>query len=97
MRVLFMLILLLVVSGVCAQELSDFKQIKVENKIFEFDPSYASFTMHDVDNDGLDDLVIGTYGGVFTVYKNIGSKTKPIYKFTRWITSTGEGAWCKNW
>ena len=36
-------------------------------------------TIADVDGDGLPDLVVGDFGGTFTVYRNIGTRNAPKY------------------
>ena len=33
----------------------------------------------DVDGDGLPDLVVGDFSGKFHFYKNVGTKSKPVY------------------
>jgi len=36
-------------------------------------------TLHDMDGDGVDDLVVGDFGGKFTVYRNVGTAEKPEF------------------
>jgi hypothetical protein len=47
-------------------------------------------TLHDMDGDGVDDLVVGDFSGNFTVYRNAGSAKAP--EFTSGVLLKAGGA-----
>ncbi len=53
---------------------------------------HSSPCIEDVDGDGLDDLILGDYGGKFRVYRNVGRSGKPEYRDAGFIQAGGEDA-----
>jgi hypothetical protein len=53
---------------------------------------YAAPTIYDFDNDGLQDLIVGTYEGKFRFYKNTGTKNSPAYNNFILIQANGKNA-----
>ncbi len=49
-------------------------------------------TIADVDGDGLADLVVGSFGGKFQVYKNIGTPGEPLYSYIGFLQAGGTDA-----
>jgi hypothetical protein len=49
-------------------------------------------TLHDLDSDGLDDLVVGDRSGKFTVYKNVGARQQPRFANGVVLEAGGEEA-----
>jgi FG-GAP-like repeat len=41
---------------------------------------HSSPCVEDIDGDGLKDLIVGDFGGKFSVYKNVGQPSAPVYK-----------------
>jgi hypothetical protein len=46
-------------------------------------------TLHDLDGDGIDDLVVGDFSGNFTVYRNAGTNKEP--RFARGVPLSAGG------
>ena len=47
---------------------------------------YAGPTLADLDGDGRRDLVVGQFnGGLFRVYRNVGSEERPVYAAHRFL------------
>ncbi|QDU51280.1 FG-GAP repeat domain-containing protein [Gimesia panareensis] len=53
---------------------------------------HSSPCIEDLDGDGLDDLILGDFGGHFQFYKNVGSNTKPVYQDNGKIKAGGKTA-----
>ena len=53
---------------------------------------HSSPCIEDLDGDGLDDLILGDFGGHFQFYKNVGSNPEPVYKNQGKIQADGEDA-----
>ena len=49
-------------------------------------------TLHDLDGDGLADLVVGDFSGTFTVYKNVGTRQQPRFARGARLNAGGEPA-----
>ena len=49
-------------------------------------------TLHDLDGDGLADLVVGDFSGRFTVYKNVGARQQPRFARGVLLKAGGEEA-----
>ena len=47
---------------------------------------YASPEFYDFDGDGLQDLIVGTFGGGFRFYRNVGSADEPRFESFEWLT-----------
>jgi predicted AlkP superfamily phosphohydrolase/phosphomutase len=80
-----------------AQQMGELTKIKVNNQPITCLPSYISTTIYDYDHDGLQDLIIGMFEGSFRFYKNIGTKTTPVYKDFVFIQANGKKARINNW
>ena len=46
----------------------------------------------DLDGDGLDDLVVGDFGGKFAAYRNVGTAAEPRYESAGFLQAGGEPA-----
>ncbi|MEM9351575.1 MAG: VCBS repeat-containing protein [Planctomycetota bacterium] len=53
---------------------------------------HASPAVHDVDGDGLEDLIVGDFSGTFSVYRNVGSTGTPAYELDGKLKAGGEEA-----
>ncbi len=80
-----------------AQEMGTPTPIKAGGKCIDCSPAYAAPLVADYDNDGLQDLIVGTWKGEFRFYKNNGSKSEPEYKDFSMIQANGENAVAHNW
>ena len=56
--------------------------------IEEDESGYAAPVMQDMNGDGRADLVVGTYGGAFRVYTNVGTKKKPCFQGYEHVDTT---------
>jgi hypothetical protein len=54
--------------------------------------AYLAPTIYDFDNDGLQDLIVGTFDGEFRFYKNVGTKKIPAYNNFTFIQANGKNA-----
>lgn len=43
----------------------------------------------DIDGDGLDDLIVGNFGGRFQLHRNVGSKSHPVYESKGYLQAAG--------
>ncbi len=48
--------------------------------------------VEDMDGDGLEDLLVGDFGGKFRLYKNVGKRGQPVYEDTGFIQAGDEDA-----
>lgn len=64
-----------------ARELTEPVALKADGKLIDHGAvwGHCGPTITDVDGDGLADLVVGDFGGTFTVYRNIGMAKEPKY------------------
>jgi hypothetical protein len=46
----------------------------------------------DIDGDGLEDLVVGDFGGRFQLHRNVGSNAKPVYESKGYLQAAGTDA-----
>ncbi len=53
---------------------------------------HSSPCIEDLDGDGLDDLILGDFGGHFQFYKNVGSRNAPIYQDKGRVQADGQDA-----
>lgn len=92
---------LLLGMAVCCISTTVFAQeMEKPVSIFEKEPTrllYAAPVFEDMDNDGLEDLVLGTFVGEFLFFKNKGTKTNPVYDTYTNVQANGEKAVAKNW
>lgn len=58
---------------------------------------YAGPTIYDLDQDGKNDLIVGTFKGHFKFYKNTGTNAAPKYDGFEYIMAEGEKAEIRNW
>jgi hypothetical protein len=79
-----------------AQKMGELTFIKLAEKPIECS-TYAAPTIFDFDDDGLQDLVLGTFDGEFRFYKNIGTKNVPAYNDFTFIQANGKNAQIPNW
>ena len=54
------------------------------------DAGFAGPTLADIDGDGLQDLVVGQFSGLFRVYRNVGTEKKPVYAKHYFLKAGGE-------
>jgi hypothetical protein len=78
-----------------SQKMGELTFIKAGGKIIncqnpETPDAFVSSAIYDFDKDGLQDLIIGTYGSEFRFYKNIGTKYTPAYNDFTLIQAGGE-------
>jgi hypothetical protein len=99
MKKYFIIIALIIAvfSFTFAQKMSTPTLIKAANKTINCTPAYAAPTIFDFDNDGLQDLIVGTYKGEFRFYKNTGTKKIPVYNNFTFIQANSKNAKIKNW
>ena len=71
--------------------------IKAGGEIIDCPKPYAGPAIYDFDNDGLQDLIVGTFKGEFRFYKNIGTLNTPVYDDFTFIQANGKNALIKNW
>ena len=54
--------------------------------LIDTDVGHAAPFFHDMDGDGLQDLLVGQMGGgKLKVFKNVGSLTKPVFEGFEWF------------
>jgi hypothetical protein len=59
--------------------------------------AHAGPQLHDVDGDGLQDLVVGNFAGHFQVYRNVGTRTAPAFESRGRLKAAGVEAKVPNW
>jgi hypothetical protein len=81
-----------------AQKMGTLTLIKAADKVIDCNqPPYAAPIIYDFDNDGLEDLIVGTFKGEFRFYKNTGTKNTPAYNDFTFIQANGKNAKIDNW
>lgn len=80
-----------------AQKMGEPTLIKAGDKVIDCNPGYVAPTIVDYDKDGKQDLIIGTFKGEFRFYKNVGTKSKPVYNNFTFIQANGQKAVAQNW
>jgi hypothetical protein len=80
-----------------AQKMEAASPIKIANKPIKIPKCYAAPTIFDLDNDGLQDLIVGTFDGEFRFYKNVGTKKIPAYNNFTFIQANGKNAKIPNY
>ena len=58
---------------------------------------HAGPSITDLDADGQPDLLVGNFAGHFQVYKNVGTRTEPVYEDKGLLEVNGEPAKVPNW
>jgi hypothetical protein len=95
------IVIVILVLGICvftyAQKMGTPILIESGNKIIDCSPPYAAPTIFDLDKDGLQDLIVGTYKGKFRFYKNKGTQKIAVYNKFSLIQANGKDALIKNW
>lgn len=71
--------------------------IKAGDKVIDAKPAYTAPCLLDFDNDGVRDLIVGTYFGNFRFYKNLGTNGNPKYNDFSLIKADGKEAKIPNW
>lgn len=59
--------------------------------------AHAGPQLHDVDGDGLLDLVVGSFAGRFQLYRNVGTRTAPAFEARGHLQAGGVAAKVPNW
>lgn len=69
-------------------------RLKVKDKFIDTGSAWghSSPCVADVDGDGLDDLILGDFGGKFNIYRNTGTAKSPIYEEAGPIKAGGVNA-----
>ncbi|QDT22073.1 FG-GAP repeat domain-containing protein [Gimesia chilikensis] len=69
-------------------------RLKADGKFIDTGKNWghSSPCIEDLDGDGLDDLILGDFGGHFQFYKNVGSDTKPVFQDSGKIKAGGKTA-----
>lgn len=69
-------------------------RLKADGKVIDTGEAWghSSPCIEDIDYDGLDDLILGDFGGKFQIYKNVGQKNAPAYKDIGKIQADGKDA-----
>jgi len=66
--------------SVHAQEFEEPYRIFADGKAIDTDVGHAAPLVADIDDDGLNDLLVGQFGdGILTIYRNTGSNSQPKY------------------
>ncbi len=80
-----------------AQKMGSPVLIKSAGKPIDDKIPYAGPTIYDLDKDGKDDLIVGTFKGKFKFYKNTGTSSNPKYDGFEYIQAGGKDAEIRNW
>lgn len=95
---IMMIVLVMSISSFTfAQKMGTPILIKAGDKLIDDKIPYAGPTIYDLDKDGLNDLIVGTFKGKFKVYKNTGTKAEPKYDGFEYLQAGGKDALMKNW
>lgn len=77
-KILLLLILIKLNLFAMSQKETSVCKIKVGDEPINM-KSYSSPVYYDLDKDGLNDLILGEFGGGVRYYKNIGTKKNPAF------------------
>ncbi len=80
-----------------AQKMGEPTLIMAGGKLIDLNPNYAAPAIVDYDNDGKQDLIIGTFKGKFRFYRNVGTNESPVYNDFKFIKANGKDAVAQNW
>jgi hypothetical protein len=61
-------------------------RLEAEGKPIDVDAAHAAPHVHDMDGDGLPDLLVGQFGdGKLRVYRNLGKRRAPVFERFDWV------------
>jgi hypothetical protein len=63
--------------------------LEINGKIIDFQTPKVAPVCYDLNKDGLNDLIVGTYYGEFEYFENIGTNEKPLYKELTFLKTNG--------
>jgi hypothetical protein len=68
--------------------------VKANGKVIDTGSAWghSSPCVEDLDGDGLDDLIVGDFGGKFRFYRNVGTASEPTFDENGWIQAGSEDA-----
>jgi hypothetical protein len=85
-----MLFSLLIAGGVGAADLRAPVRIEASGRAIDVEHGHAAPLFADLDGDGLEDLLVGQFGGgKLRVYKNVGFRGAPRFDEFKWFTADG--------
>jgi len=89
-----MLPLLLLLTPTDAPAFAPPVRLEAAGKPIEHGPAWghAGPCVHDVDGDGLRDLVVSDFGGFFWLYRNVGTNAAPKYEAGTKLQAGGKDA-----
>ena len=95
---LSMLVAFVLLPGLgIAQEVDSPFAVLANGENIHASPNYTGPALVDWDRDGIQDMIVGMFGGEFRFYKNHGSNSKPEFKDFTNIEAGGEEATIPNW
>ena len=80
-------------------DLADPVRLKAGNEVIDTVGSigHAGPMLHDIDGDGIQDLIVGNFIGNFQIYRNTGSSREPVFESRGLLKADGETAKIHNW
>jgi hypothetical protein len=65
-------------------------RLAAAGELIHVDTGHAAPFVHDLDGDGVRDLLVGQFGkGRLRVYRNRGTNQQPEYEASRWLLAGG--------
>lgn len=92
-----LLVLFLLPGMAVAQEVEKPVAVLANGENIHASPNYTGPALVDWDRDGVQDMIVGMFGGEFRFYKNHGTNSKPEFKDFTNIEAGGEDATIPNW